>query len=68
MDKLKEIWGVVKSTTLNVWDEFKNEFGFLIGTIQVAGVLTIGGNVFTLIGGVLLILMTVMPVWNKYKG
>jgi len=67
MDKLKEIWGVVKSTVLNAWDEFNNELGFLLGTIQVAGWLTFDTNVITLLGGIVLILMTVGSVWNKYK-
>lgn len=67
MDKVKEIWGVVKSTVLNAWDEFSNELGFLLGTIQVAGWLIFSENIIVLIGGIVLVLMTVSPVWNKYK-
>jgi hypothetical protein len=67
MDKVKEIWGVVKSTVLNAWDEFSNELGFLLGTIQVSGWLIFSENFIVLLGGIVLVLMTASPVWNKYK-
>ena len=66
MDKVKEIWGVVKSTVLNAWDEFHGELGLLLGTLQVGMYLFSGEGVIVLLGGLVLILMTTDKVWNKY--
>ena len=66
MNKIKEIWGVVKSTVLNAWDEFHGELGLLLGTLQVAMYLFSGEGVIVLLGGLVLILMTINSVRNKY--
>ena len=66
MNKIKEIWGVVKSTVLNAWNEFHGELGLLLGTLQVAMYLFSGEGVIVLLGGLVLILMTINSVRNKY--
>jgi len=66
MNKIKEIWGVVKSTILNAWDEFHAELGLILGTLQVAIYLFSGEGVIVLLGGLVLVLMTWNKVWNKY--
>lgn len=66
MNTIKEIWGVVKSTVLNAWNEFHGELGLLLGTLQVAIYLFSGEGVIVLLGGLVLILMTINSVWNKY--
>jgi len=66
MNKIKEIWGVVKSTILNAWDEFHAELGLILGTLQVTIYLFSGEGVIVLLGGLVLVLMTWNKVWNKY--
>jgi len=69
MDKVKELINNVKAMLVDpivdLWDEYKNEVGLVIGTISVVVGIFQGASLL-IVSGAVLVAMTVYDIYEKY--